>query len=272
MPVQSTNRYYEAALIAAGNPVAAARFAVDTLRKRRGTAHRLSFRGIPLLVRPNTPDLRVVRTCLLGEFDEVMPVVSDRHGLIIDAGGYIGLVSILLARRFPRTKIVCLEPSSENFALASRNCAPYANIEVVNAALAPVAGELTLNDRDKGQWGFTLVAESADRGKTRPIEQVQAVTVEDILARYDAQGLDLVKLDIEGGENALLQGRPEWVARADVIVTELHDRIVPGTSEVYADAMTGRIDIDIGGEKFMSIAPDAPGASHAIARRTADTQ
>ncbi|ATW03118.1 FkbM family methyltransferase [Sphingorhabdus sp. YGSMI21] len=260
MPIQNENRYLEAAAIFAANPINAIRFGIDHLRGKHGNSYRLSFRGIPLLVRPTTTDLQVVRTCLLGEFDEVMGRVGNEHGLIVDAGGYIGLVSILLARQFPAAQIVCLEPSSQNFALAKENCRPYSNIEVWNCALAPQSGQLTLSDRRTGPWGYTVVADSAD-GEARAMETVEAKSVTNILDHFNVSGIDLLKLDIEGGELALLRDSPDWVKKTDVIVIELHDRIAPGATDAFREAAVGRIDIPIKGEKFMSIRPDSSAAA-----------
>lgn len=252
MALQSKSRLVAMVVIFLQNPLSASKFAFDQARGRTGPARRLRFGKLDLLVRPNSPDLRVVRSCLLGEFDEVMNKAKNNFGFILDLGGYIGLVSILFAIRFPASKIICLEPSAENFALARRNCAPYPNIEVINAAVAPASGTLTLHDRGTGQWGFTVVEHSADKPTSR-IEEVEAVTVEQLLAKFGKTGIDLVKLDIEGGEYALLKDCPEWVLRTDVIVAEIHDRICPGASAAFEHATAGRLEVSIDGEKRMSI-------------------
>jgi FkbM family methyltransferase len=155
---------------------------------------------------------------------------------------------------------VCIEPSSENFRLAKENCAPYRNIEVLHCAIAPTAGKAILRDRDTGAWGFTIVENCADRPNARPLETIDTVTVADLMARWGKAGIDLIKLDIEGGEYDLLKDRPAWVKATDVVVAEIHDRIQPGATSAFETAMAGRIDAPIAGEKRMSIAPDAPGA------------
>jgi FkbM family methyltransferase len=258
MVAQSKNRIAEALRIVTTNPLNAARFCVDQVTRRRGKAYCLSFRGINLFVRPLTPDLRVVRTCLLGEFDEVLSRVGIRHGLIIDAGGYIGLTSIIFARQFPGSKVVCIEPSSDNYRLATKNCSPYANIEVLHRALAARPGAIPIYDRGTGPWGYTAVGSSAGQPGTHPFETVDAITIDEILERHGSSGVDLVKIDIEGAEYDLLKDRPSWVPKADVIVVELHDRICPGASRVFAVATEGRQAIMLDGEKHMSVAATAP--------------
>lgn len=253
MALQSQNKLIEAAHIFAANPVSALAFGFDSLRGIKGAPRQLSFRGIKLWVRPGSPDLKVVRSCLLGEFDEVYRHVPSNHNFIIDVGGYIGLVSILLAREFPDAQIVCLEPSSENYLLAEKNCAPYTNIDVMNVALLPTSDVVKLKDRGTGQWGFTVVEQSHDRADAKTIEEVQGVTIPQLLEQYGKSGIDLLKLDIEGGEYALLKDRPEWVADVGVVVAEIHDRICPGASKAFEDAMGDRREIMIQGEKRVSI-------------------
>ena len=253
MALQSQSKLIEAGHIFAANPISALTFGLDTLLGKRGAARQLSFRGIKLWVRPGSPDLKVVRSCLLGEFDQVFPHVPREDGFIVDVGGYIGLVSILLAREFPKAKIVCLEPSSENFSLAQRNCAPYPNIDVIRAALLPTSTAVELKDRGTGQWGFTVVERSEDCAISKTIEEVQGITIPEILSEYGKTSIDLLKLDIEGGEYALLKDRPAWVEKIAVVVAEIHDRICPGASKAFEEAMAGRHEIMIEGEKRMSV-------------------
>jgi FkbM family methyltransferase len=260
MTNMSSNRLAEAASIFLANPISASTFAFDELLGRTGRTHRIRFRDITLRVRPRTPDLRVVRSCMLGEFDHVIGRTGCRNGFILDIGGYLGLVAILFARAFPNSQIVCLEPSRENFLLTKENCAPYSNIETLNCAIAPFSGEATLRDRGTGQWGFTIVEQSADRQTAKVIEKVRTVTVEELMKRWNKTGIDLVKLDIEGGEYPLLKERPEWVTHTDVLVAEIHDRIQPGASAAFELATAGRLEVQLDGEKRMSIALDAPGA------------
>jgi FkbM family methyltransferase len=164
----------------------------------------LDFGGMKLFVRPNTSDLQVVRSCLLGEFDSVLNLTPATHGFIIDAGGYIGVSSIIFAIWNPSATIVCLEPSLENYELAKRNCAPWPNIHVLNCALAATAGLVTLKDRGTGHWGYTIV-DPDDEANLVSVGQVETISVPEIMRRYNKTGIDLLKLDIEGAECEVLK-------------------------------------------------------------------
>jgi FkbM family methyltransferase len=250
---QFRNRYLEAAVVLiCSNPIQVFKFALAKVAGRQWPC-RLNFRGCRFLVRPNSPDLRVVRSILLGELEEAIRCTRPKFGLIIDAGGYIGVSAVVFARHFPNARIVVLEPDMENYRLASANCRDYANVDVLNCALAATESQVTLYDRGLGPWGFTIVQQAADAPLMTSIGEVSALSIGTLLRRYGVDGVDLLKLDIEGGEYELFEGCPRWVASCGVIVAELHDRIRPGCSDVFRKAMTGREQVGTGGEKLVSI-------------------
>lgn len=210
--------------------------------------------GRPVLLRTNTPDFRVARRCFAGEYQGVIKQIkSTVHRLIIDAGGYIGTAAIVLAEAYPDAQIVTLEPSSENFAILAHNVARYSNIEALNMALAPRSERLMLHDRSTGQWGYTIVDKAIGSGAPAPIEEVNTITVADLLRRYGCHGIDILKLDIEGSEKALFEGDIDWVRHTRAICVELHDRIVPGCTEAFEAATMGRRNTQMKGEKILSV-------------------
>ncbi|GEM_PF-1220298 len=213
----------------------------------------VTIRGVQVHIRPLTTDIDVVLDSLGGEFDELIDKVpAARHGLIVDAGGYIGTAAIVFARAFPDATVVTLEPSAENFALLQKNVAPYANIKPLNAALSSESGTMQFFDRGTGHWGLTLVGDAQDNA-TRAVGETEVVTVTDILQRFGKDGIDIIKIDIEGGEHALFSANIEWVEKTEAICIELHDRIVPGCTEAYERVAAGRQNSKLEGEKFFSI-------------------
>ena len=230
--------------------------------------------GHDIVVRAASPDLRVALSCFEGEFDDLLRAAPKlRHPLIIDAGGYIGTAAIVFAEAYPDATVVSLEPSSENFALLKKNVASFSNIRPLNKALAAEPGSLTLKDRGTGQWGFTLVAKPEDDPASAAIETVECTTLEQLMSDYGCDGIGILKLDIEGGEHALLSRNTGWVAQTDVICIELHDRIVAGCSELYQQAVVGRRNTKMEGEKFLSLASciDLPTCRSTALRRGASS-
>lgn len=213
----------------------------------------LNIEGDDYWVRPRTPDLKVLLESRSGELESVrwlLPI--DFCGVIVDAGGYIGTSALALARMFPHAQIVTIEPSIENFAVLRRNVAEWSNIRVVAGALAATDDRVaTLRSRGTDQWGYTCVENPSDCRDPLDIEEVQC---------YSLSGLDicvenvgLIKLDIKGYEKELFEGSGNLLDKAQVILVELHDRIVPGCSESFLSFSADRVVVKTAGEKFLSI-------------------
>jgi FkbM family methyltransferase len=220
--------------------------ALNLMRVRRLVEARLF--GFTLTLRTGTPDLMVA---LDGLGEELAPVLGfpDPAGLVIDAGGYIGTAALRLARAYPKSRVICLEPAAENLAVLRRNVGAVRNIVVMQAALAATAGEATLHDPGAGEWGFSLLA-----GEThRPLGAVPTVTVEGILAHEQRDRLFLLKLDVEGAESEILAASAGWIERTDIMVAELHERLAPGATAMFARATVGRTNRALPGEKVVSV-------------------
>lgn len=249
MENQPRNRILAAAKIFLDNPLSSTLFAIDQWRGKVAR-HTLVFQGISLTLRTRSPDLKVVRACLLGEFDQAITHTRMDARFIVDGGGYLGLVSILFARHFPQAQVVCLEPSSENFKLAQKNCMPYSNITVLKVALGKARGSAILRDRQTGQWGYTIT--NAENFETE-LERVTVITLPDLMMRYNVDRIDLLKLDIEGSEYDLFEVAETWIVLCDLMVVELHERIRPGVEALYAQVIANRHNLKKDGEKHISI-------------------
>jgi FkbM family methyltransferase len=236
----SKNRYAAAFQIFLLNPLRSVTYWFDTWRGKVQT-HTMRFGDVRLTIRSASPDLTVVRACLLGEFQPAMDAAGDTAECIIDAGGFIGLASILFARKYPEARVYCLEPSIENFPLAQSNCAALSNVEVLNIALGAESGERVLQDRGTGQWGYSISA--ADSGNHGDLEIVQVMSLCDLLEEKGEKSIDILKLDIEGAEAELFECADAWIDRCQVIAVELHERIVPGVTALYEKVTANRQEL-----------------------------
>jgi FkbM family methyltransferase len=141
----------------------------------------------------------------------------------------------------------------DNFKILQRNIKNYSNILALNMALGPARGSMTLVDRGTGEWGFSLVLNPADCAAPRAIQDVSVTTVQALLDDYRASGIDILKLDIEGGEYTLFKTSLAWIDQTRIIFAELHDRIAPGSTTLFQDSTKGRLPASEHGEKLMSI-------------------
>lgn len=216
--------------------------------------------GIVVSLRPDTPDIRVARSCLVeGEFDSLKDILPTlRHNFIIDAGGYIGTAAIALSRLYPEAKVVSIEASSLNFAVLSQNVSPFPNIIPLNMALVGTKRVLQLRNRGTGAWGYTTIETPRDKPDASTMETVEGITIDEIVSRYGSTGIDIAKIDIEGGEIDVLDNSEGWMPTADVVLIELHERIVRGCKKSFSNATRGRREVRIGKEKIASISMFVP--------------
>lgn len=144
--------------------------------------------------------------------------------LVVDAGANIGASAVFFTLMDQRFHVCAIEPERGNFSVLKANCTGRP-VTLIEAAIASKPGELWLTDPGIGEWGFRV-------GGSNGTVQVEAITMNDILARFDAGRYVpfICKIDIEGGEDDLFSANDDWVDQFSLIIIELHDWMLPGTS------------------------------------------
>src|SRR5262249_7165282 len=103
----------------------------------------LSIRGIecPIRLRRNTSDFDVFRQIFLCR--QYALRLAGPVEYIVDAGANIGLASLYLLRRFPRARVVAVEPDTENLEIARHNLrAVSERCQLVHGAVWPTRAVL----------------------------------------------------------------------------------------------------------------------------------
>jgi len=168
--------------------------------------------GVRVALRPGTPDLFV--------YDEVFRThaydmaLAKAPRFIVDAGGHIGLTSVRLAQQYPDSKILCIEPEPANVAIAQRNAGSFPNVTVVHAALWSHTGRVAIANPSAASWSFRVKTSRSG---------VQAYSMMDLLSPYGFPRIDLLKLDIEGAEDAVLADCESQLHHVGAIVMDLHE-------------------------------------------------
>jgi FkbM family methyltransferase len=158
---------------------------------------------------------------------------------IVDAGANIGLSVVFFANKFPSVKIVAIEPEKANFVMLEKNTKGYENILLAKRALSNQPNvNFDVIDKGYGNWGF--VTEMQDSKNTKNvIDTVKTITIDEILMEYNLEYLDLLKIDIEGGEKELFESNYEnWLPKTKCIIIELHDGITKGSSKSFFKAIS----------------------------------
>lgn len=187
----------------------------------------LKFR--PLIIRKGTSDQEVFMSIfVLREF--ALPI-SIQPKLIIDAGAYTGLSTLYYATKYPGAKIIAVEAERSNFEVLEQHTSRLERVKRVYAGLWHRKGYLKIVDRGTGKWGFGV--EEVEQGKDFDIKATDIAT---LLNDSGFAKIDILKLDVEGAEKFIFShNSKQWIEKTNVMVIELHDRIIPGcTTALYS--------------------------------------
>lgn len=167
--------------------------------------------GVTICYRLNRGDLQSIREVWFeGAYRLPFP---DPSGVLLDLGANIGLTSLWMAKRYPFTRIIAVEPEPGNAALVRRNFDLNGiKGEVLEAAVGATDGAAKFQ-----------VHRNSNQGKlSESGVPVAMVSVNSILEKFSLPQLDLVKIDIEGGEQELFRGPTAWLDRTTAIIIEFH--------------------------------------------------
>jgi len=154
--------------------------------------------------------------------------LAQRPLLALDIGGHVGAFACQLADVHPHATIQSYEPSPLTAEFLRRNIGQNGfmdRISVHQTAVAARTGSALFDDNGSGGGTNGLVAPGAG-GAPGNAKSVPTVGFDDIAGQAPAP-VDLVKIDCEGGEYALVKGSaPESWLSVQRVVLEYHP--VPG--------------------------------------------
>lgn len=129
---------------------------------------------------------------------------------IIDCGSNIGLSVLYFKYLYPQAKILAFEPSPTIFPILKDNINKnkLGDIKLINKAVARVSGTIHfffLDDKRAGGMGATTIESVANKkfGLNPKLKKIVVPAVQ--LSEYINDRIDLLKLDIEGGEGMIIE-------------------------------------------------------------------
>jgi hypothetical protein len=64
---------------------------------------------------------------------------------------------------------------------------------------------------------------------------VEAVSVDEMINEFQLDGIDILKIDIEGSEEQVFLNEPTWLKKVRMIFCEIHENMKPGlTGKIMA--------------------------------------
>jgi FkbM family methyltransferase len=196
---------------------------------------RMTHAGNPAILSLRTRDAGDIASLFENFIEEDLAALGlAGTRLAVDAGAHIGCFSVALHAVAPLARIVAFEPDPGNAALLEANFRDNA-----------VAGEVRRAAvwHEPGTVRFAGGASNAGHIADAGADSIPAETIQGVLG-LDLAEVDLVKMDIEGGEMEVLPSLLPVLGASCRIWLELHhaDRVRPRFDALLADAgWSGRL-------------------------------
>lgn len=131
--------------------------------------------------------------------------------VILDLGANLGIISIILSKKFPFTKIYSYEASPINFQnliknIKDNNCN---NITPFNLAVWSTTNDTIEIATSPTNSGGSSIYYKEEFINKYPVSTVKTISLEDILFQNNIKNCKLLKIDVEGAEYKIFKQFPE---------------------------------------------------------------
>jgi FkbM family methyltransferase len=147
---------------------------------------------------------------------------------ILDVGAHHGYTVDKLLDYAPGAKIHAFEPTPDSAAVLRRRMYRRPNVHVHEIALGDTTGIVTFHLNVGEQTNSLLDNLPSGQSPYDPVQrhltqvQVEAMTIDDWAARFEPNGMLLIKADIQGAEGLLVAGgRKTFAERVAAFYTEI---------------------------------------------------
>lgn len=178
------------------------------------TIHKVKYL-VPVRDMVMTPQLVVYRQWE-AQLSALLPRLCPPGSVFVDVGANFGYFTCLLAARLGRvagSRVIAIEPNPDLLRLLHANVGinwSGAPVRIEPVAVAETPGEMQLTIPDDRSANGTLAPIAAE-GRTLRTHRVNVTRLDDVLR--DEPRVDLIKIDVEGFEPAVLRGATETLAR-----------------------------------------------------------
>jgi FkbM family methyltransferase len=166
---------------------------------------------------------------------------NKEQPLIIDVGAYIGLSVLYFKKLYPNSKIVAFEPNPVAFDILKENLFinNITNVELHQSAILNKEGEKELYIDNTDLERYSVASFNQDAWNREVVSKKVRVKTEK-LNKYLDKEIDMLKLDVEGSEQVILNDIKSQFSNIKNIIFEYHptsnqklDKIIEMLSKEY---------------------------------------
>lgn len=196
----------------------------------------IKFKGRHYHIRKHSSDFQVFRSVVVFGQYNISKIATKNVKTIVDLGSNIGFSVLHFKSKYPDAHVIAVEPEKHNYEQLVKNVQGYNNVDCLQNAIWYSQKNLGIFDSGLGEYAFRVVD-----ANQKLVGSVDAITMDDIIARYNLQTIDILKIDIEGAEKELFTHNFEsWLPKVRCIVIELHDLFRPGCATAFFKAISNR--------------------------------
>jgi FkbM family methyltransferase len=155
--------------------------------------------------------------------------------VVYDVGAFLGDSGIYFSLKGAK-KVICFEPYFAKYKLAIKNCKPFKNIDVKNAAIGGENKKILLSSGENSTIGSDL----SNSGNT----EVAMLSLDTISKDYDA----ILKLDCEGSEyDIIINAKKQTLQKYYQIQIEYHKGV--NVKEIEQKLKSARFNVNVSSDK-----------------------
>jgi FkbM family methyltransferase len=160
---------------------------------------------------------------------------------VIDIGANVGNFSLLVSTAFDVKKLISIEPIPDIYNCLVLNTKNIKNITTINCAICDEIGSKNMSfDKEKGYLSRF----------TEDVEQsviVDTLTLDNIIETFNISKVDLLKIDVEGFENLVLDGAKNNLKNIKYIMIEMNLKDNPNytISSIFSKLYSSDFDFEV---------------------------
>jgi FkbM family methyltransferase len=144
------------------------------------------------------------------------------NDIILDLGANEGMFSILMAKTYPKVKVISIEPVTRTYKQLLENISlnKLHNITTYQCAVGNSSRKQEIVVSNEYSGGSSLEITYVDKDHYK--EVVQVTPIADIFTMFKIDRCKLLKIDVEGLEHETLMDNDEILSKIDNLVGEIH--------------------------------------------------
>lgn len=150
------------------------------------------------------------------EYDSVLRAGLTEVGTIVDLGANVGFSVLFWRLMFPTARIIAVEPDPGCARVLLRNCVDDVNVLLIQSGITDRDGVARLVSH-QGEWDGRIEDASVATGR-----QVTTMRMDTLLRKIGSPRVDLLKIDVEGGERRIIETCGSWIMSVRHLIIELH--------------------------------------------------